>query len=60
MKRGELSLSAVSDAQRRAYGKAVRRWAARQGIRVAERGRIAADVIAGYEKHMAQKRANAR
>ena len=55
-----LTLAAVSAAQRRAYAKAVRRWAAGQGIRVAERGRIAASVIAGYEAHMAQKRANAR
>ncbi len=38
----------------REYNQAVRAWALANGYELAERGRIAADVIAGYEAHLVE------
>ncbi len=40
-------------AQSHEYNQAVRAWAAANGYELADRGRIAADVLAGYEAHLA-------
>ncbi len=42
-----------TSAQSREFNQAARAWAAANGYELAERGRISAEVIAGYEAHLA-------